>query len=146
LSSKNEEIDFFEEGSNLIYEWLSEEERMQLQEELRGEAVRNIAELRPDSRFFRLLRFVQVKYIGVEGWANRISEILEDLNSRKPDFFIEDLIFKDANNEGVSLLKLKGELMEARPKTAFENLLRQLGLLKEFQRYAASPQEWWQEW
>ena len=146
MSLKNEEFDFFEEASSLIYRWLSEEEREQLHRELYSEEVRNITELRPELRFFRLLHFIQVKYIKVEEWVSRISDLLETISSKNPDFLIEDLSFKDTNNEDVSLSELQEKVTEAKPQTAFEDFLRQLGLQKEFEYYTVSSQKEWREW
>jgi len=146
LSLRNEEFDFFEEASSLIYRWFSEEERAQLHRELSSEEVRNILELRPELRFFRLLHFIQVKYIKVEEWVSRISDLLETLSSKNPDFLIEDLVFKDVNNEDVSLFELQEKVTEAKLQTAFEDFLRQLGLRKEFEYYIGSSQKEWREW
>jgi len=121
--------------ASLIYKWFSEEERVQLHSELYSEGVRNITELRPELRFFRLLHFIQVKYIKIEEWVSKISDLLETIGSKNPDLLIEDLVFKDANNEAVSLLELQEKVTEAKPRTVFENFLRQLRLQKEFEDY-----------
>jgi len=146
LGIENESLDFFEEASSLIYKWLSEEERNQLLMELYGENVRNIAELSPELQFFRLLHFIEVRFIRVEKWGSRIAELLENIRSKNSDLFIEDLVFKDANNDDVSLLELREKLREAKPKITFEHFLQQLGLQKEYERFIASSRERWREW
>ena len=130
MSLENEEFNFFEEASSLIYKWLSEEERMQLRRELYSEEVGSIEELRPELRFLRLLHFIQVKYIKVENWANRISDLLEVFRSKNQRLFIEDTVFKDANGEDVSLMELREKLGEASPKATFSAFLLLITMLK----------------
>ncbi|UCE15616.1 MAG: hypothetical protein JSV12_07020 [Candidatus Bathyarchaeota archaeon] len=124
----------------MIYRWLSEEERNQLLMELYGENVRNIAELSPQLRFFRLLHFIEVRFIRVGKWVSRIAELLENISSENSDLFIEDLIFKDANDEDVRLFELREELREVKPQSAFEDLLRQLEFKEDYERYMSSSQ------
>jgi hypothetical protein len=145
LDSGNEELGFFEEATSLIYKWLSEEERMQLHREFHSEEVRDITELEPELRFFRLLHFIQVKYIKAEEWVRGISDLLETISSENPNFFMKDVTFKDTNDEDVSLVELREKLSEARPQVAFANFLRQLGLQEEFERYLVSSQRGWPE-
>lgn len=140
MSIENENFDFFKEASSLIYRWLSEEERNQLLMELYGENVRNIAELSPQLRFFRLLHFIEVRFIRVGKWVSRIAELLENISSENSDLFIEDLIFKDANDEDVRLFELREELREVKPQSAFEDLLRQLEFKEDYERYMSSSQ------
>ena len=146
MSPKNEEPDFFEEASSLIYRWLSKEERMQLHRELYGEDVRNIEELRPELRFFRLLHFLEVRFIRVEKWVSRITELLENISSKNSNLFIEDLIFKDANDEDVSLMELREKLGEVKPQSAFDDLLWQLEFKEDYERYMSSSQVRGREW
>lgn len=138
MGLENGEINFFEEASSLIYKWLSEEERMQLHREFYSEEVRDITELEPELRLFRLLHFIQVKYIKAEEWVSGIAGLLETISSENPNFLTEDVIFKDANDEDVSLMGLREKFSEARPQSAFTNFLRQLELQEEFERYLAS--------
>ena len=146
MSIENENSGFFEEASSLIYRWLSEEERNQLIMELYGENVRNIAELSPELRFFRLLHFIEVRFIRVEKWISRIAELLQNISSKNPDLFMEDLVFKDANDEDVSLFDLQEKLREVKPQSAFEDLLRQLELKEDYERYVSSSQDRGREW
>lgn len=146
MGIENENFDFFEEASSLIYRWLSEEERNQLVMELYGENVRNIAELSPELRFFRLLHFIEVRFIRVEKWVSRITELLENISSKNSNLFIEDLVFKDANDEDVSLLELREKLREVKPQSAFDDLLRQLEFKEDYERYMNSTQVRGREW
>ena len=146
MGIENENFDFFEEASSLIYKWLSEEERNQLLMELYGENVRNISELSPELRFFRLLHFIEVRFIRVEKWVSRIAELLENISSKNSDFFIEDIVFKGANDEDVSLLELREKLREIKPQSAFEDLLQQIGFKEEYERYMSSSQVRGREW
>jgi hypothetical protein len=146
LDIENENFDFFEEASSLIYTWLSEEERNQLLMELYGENVRNIAELSPELRFFRLLHFLEVRFIRVEKWVSRITELLENISSKNSNLFIEDLIFKDANDEDVSLMELREKLGEVKPQSAFDDLLWQLEFKEDYERYMSSSQVRGREW
>lgn len=145
LGSENEGVNFFEEASSLIYSWLSEEERRQLHEELYSEEIRDISELIPELRLLRLLHFIQVKYIRVAEWVEGISGLLKTINFKKPDFVIEDVVFKDADNEDVSLLWLQEKLREAKPEVTFENFLSQVGLREEYENYTVSSRKGWQE-
>jgi hypothetical protein len=145
LGFENGEFNFFEEASSLIYKWLSEEERVQLHREFFSEEVRDITELEPELRFFRLLHFIQVKYIKAEEWVSGISGLLETISSENPNFLMEDVIFKDVNDKDVGLIELREKFSEARPQIAFANFLRQLELQEEFERYLASSQRGWRE-
>lgn len=145
LSNENEELNFFEEASSLIYSWLSEEERRQLHEELYNEEVRDISELIPELRLLRLLHFIQVKYIRVAEWVDGTLGLLETISFKDPDLVIGDLVFKDADNKDVSLLWLQKKLREAKPQVTFKDFLRQLGLQEEFENYLASSHRGWQE-
>ena len=145
MGNENEGVNFFEEASSLIYSWLSEEERRQLHEELYSEEVRDISELVPELRLLRLLHFIQVKYIRVAEWVDGISGLLETISFKNPDFVIEDIVFKDADNDDVSLLWLQEKLREAKPQVTFENFLSQVGLREEYGNYTASLHRGWQE-
>lgn len=114
--------------------------------ELYGENVRNIAELSPELRFFRLLHFIEVRFIRVEKWVSRITELLENISSKNSNLFIEDLVFKDANDEDVSLLELREKLREVKPQSAFDDLLRQLEFKEDYERYMNSTQVRGREW
>jgi len=139
-------MEFFKEASSLIYHWLTEEERVQLLTELHDEDIRNIEELRPDMRFFRLFHFIQVKYIKVEEWVNSIFRNLESISSKSSNFFAEDLVFKDANDKNVSLLDLQERLTDIRPQSIFRNLLEQVELQEQFKLYLDHLKKRWHEW
>ena len=146
MSLVREEDDFFEEASSLIYSWLSEEEKRQLQAELIEEETASIQELRSDLRFFRLLHFIQVKYIKVEEWISAIFHLLEVVNSKSPNVQIEDIVFKDADDKDVSIRKIQGELRIAKPETIFQGFLEQIKLRSEFSRYLTSLKMMGMEW
>jgi len=146
LSSSREEDDFFEEASSLIYNQLSEEDKIQLHTELADEETPDIKELEPKIRFFRLLNFIEVRYVRVEDWTKKTFDSLEYINSKSQNLPIEDLVFKDANNEDVSFRSLLSRLETLKPRKSFEVLLVQLGLQEEFRKYLDSPKVEWSEW
>jgi hypothetical protein len=150
LALENEDIQFFREASSLIYDWLTkeEEDRVQLHTELYAEKIRNIEKLDPKKLFFRLIHYIQVKYIKVQEWANDVFKNLESIQSKVPDFSIEDLIFRDANEKDVSLRELQSELSKREPSAVFKSFLDQLELQEQFRHYLNSLQEReeWQEW
>jgi hypothetical protein len=139
LSDKDED-NFFEEASGLIYNWLSDEEKLQLNLELIEEETINIKNLKPKLRFFRLLHFLYVKYIRVDDWVIKLHVFLETINS-KTQKIIVDLKFKDTNEEEVSLLEYSKKLRSANLKSFFEELLEQTELKEEFNFYIDSLNE-----
>ncbi len=142
LSDKDED-DFFEAASLLIYNWLSNEEKLQLHLELIEEEILNIKTLRPKLRFFRLLHFLNVKYVRVDGWVTEIHGFLETINSKsqKNQNIIEDITFKDTNEEEVSLFEYSTKLRSANLKSLFEEFLEQTELKEEFNFYIDSLKE-----
>lgn len=142
----NRDEEFFQEASSLLYNWLPEEEKRQLHIELAGEEILSIKELRPDLRFFRLLHFIQVKYVKVEEWIARIFGFVKTINSNNPDFPITDVVLKDANDKNVSLGVLWKALKTVMSEIDFQSFLKQLELQEGFRTYLDSLKMEWLEW
>ena len=123
----------------MMYDWLPEEEKLQLHAELADEEIRNIEELEPKMRFFRLLHFIQVKYIEVGEWTGDIFHFLEIVNSKcSNNMIIQDLVFRDANDKEVSLRGIQQEIRVLKPQTIFRSFLEELRLREEFSSYLNS--------
>lgn len=138
MSFLTREDSFWEEASALLYDWLSEDDRWLLRSELYEEDIADLRELSPNIRFFRLLHFVQVKYIRVEEWVDAISGFVETINSKNPDATIEGIILEDEEGKEVSLRQIRREVHELRPQAVFGELLETLELQEEYSLFLQS--------
>lgn len=134
----------------MMYDWLTQEERVQFHNELIQEEIYNLEDLRPMQRFFRLLHFIYVKYFRVKKWVGEILRFVEDFNSKAltDNFFIKDLMFVDSNQEKVSLFQCWDEL-QRRTKdlpVTFRSFLKYLDLEKECKIYLESLKRMREEW
>jgi hypothetical protein len=141
LTPNENEGNFFKDASDLIYNWLSDEERIQLHEEL-GDGIRSINDLEPNERFFALLRFVEVKYVKITKWIDDILSLLETIKWKDPDFVTEDIVFSETDGEYASLReiqrRLRGAFTEAGGSQDIEALLERLNLRELFNHYVES--------
>ena len=104
----NEE--FFEEVFSLIYEWLSEGDKIQLKREISNQEFPSFDELSPMIRFFRLLNFIEVRYIKIENWIDKTSELLETFRLENEGFNLSDLVIIDDNKQTIKFSNLTQEI------------------------------------
>ena len=129
---------FFEKASMMIYEWLSEEEKLKLNMELIDEGFSNINDLSIKERLFRLLNFLEVKYIRAEEWIRYTLNYLEAINGNsQTNTRIEDVEIKLIGERNLSISQMAKKFLDKSLKESFTGTLKELGLEKEYKRYIA---------
>jgi len=133
--TKTERI-FFEKATIMIYEWLSDEEKLALNIELRGERVRGIYDLEIKDRFFRLLNFLEVKYTRVEEWIKRIFQGIEEINAVSlSDATIRDIEIKRFEDKTLRLSNVASKLLDSDLKDYFFATLKKMELERGYKGY-----------
>jgi len=136
--TENERI-FFEEAAMIIYDWLSEDERLKLNSELISEGFFGINDLRIKDRFFRLFNFLEVKYTRIEKWIRETLQRLEEINvMAQNENRIEDIEIKIIEDKRLKISEVAEKFLERDLMGYFIATLRKLELEKEYKRYIAS--------
>lgn len=135
--SESERI-FFEKAAMIIYEWLSDDEKLKFNSELMSEGFLGIDDLRVKDRFFRLFNFLEVKYIRVEKWIEEMFQYLEEINAMsKNDTKIKDIEITGLGDKSLRISEVVEKFSEGNLKGYFIAILRKLGLEQEYKRYIA---------
>lgn len=133
--SKSERI-FFARAANIIYEWLSDEDKLEFNAELRSEGFFGIDDLTVKDRFFRLLNFLEVKYIRVERWIEKIHQCLEEINvASKNNTKIEDIEIKRLLDKSLTVSEVGEKFLQKEATEHFNRTLEKLGLKEGYERY-----------
>lgn len=135
--SESERV-FFEKATMIIYEWLSDDEKLKFNSELMSEGFFGIDDLRVKDRFFRLFNFLEVKYIRVEKWIEETFQRLKEINAMSQnDNRIEDIEIKILGDKSLRISEVAEKFLERDLKGYFIATLRKLELEEEYKRYIA---------
>lgn len=137
-SLNDSERSFFEKAAIIIYEWLSDEEKLKLNSELSSEGLLDIDDLRITDRFFRLLNFLEVNYIKVQKWIEEIFQCLKEINAiSQNNTKIKDVEIKHFRGESLRISEVAEKFSETDLGDYFIATLRKLELEEEYKRYIA---------
>lgn len=129
---------FFEKATTMIYKWLSDEEKLALNIELRSEGFLGINDLGIKDRFFRLLNFLEVKYTRVEEWIKGIYQYIEKINAVSyDDSQINEIEIKLFVDKILRLSDVEKKFLGSDLKGYFFTTLRKAELERGYKRYVA---------
>lgn len=129
------EEDFFSEAYRAMYNWLSEDEKVQFSLELINDEGQIHDDSNSEFRFFRLLNFIEIKYIRLEKYVKTIYEEIENVSNNNSDYIIKDIIIKDENDADFLLSTLGNYINEINPESLFKKLLINLEIEKNYIKY-----------
>lgn len=136
---EKETDEFFENAFSMILEKLTNEEKVEYEDEL-AEEGKTFKELTPRNRFFSLVRFIEVKYVMMAKWIKSISKSLvlinESYNGESP---LKDIVFIDEAQNKVSF----GDFQKQEHKfeelaDSFKQVLQQMELMPDYENYLRS--------
>lgn len=136
-----DDLSFFRDATNKIYNWLPLDKKTKLNIELASEELSNIEELAEKERFFRLLHFLEVNYIKVVDWAEQTIQRLKRFDEAHEITNIKDIEIELVERETFSLHKIFNELSESGIKDLFYSTLDSLELEKEYKYYLLRRRE-----
>ena len=136
-----DDLAFFRDAANKIYDWLPPDKKIKLHIELASEGLSNIEELAENERFFRLLHFLEVNYIKVVDWTEQTIQRLKRFDEAHEITNIKDIEIELAERETFSLHKISNELLESKITDLFYSTLDSLELGKEYKYYLLRRRE-----
>lgn len=127
---------FFEQASMTIYKWFADEEKLKITSELRSGGLLGINDLKVKDRLFRLLHFIEVRYVRIGKWVNDIFRHLKEINAiPQSETKIEDVEINDLQDKILRLSTVAEKFSEGNIEKYFVATLRELELEKEYKQY-----------
>lgn len=133
MSESTDDIDFYAQAYQLIYTWLTDEEKIQFNIETLDEKLSfNNERFLP--QLLRLIHFLQVKYVNLEKYTDGIFSNLSHISEVDSNKKIQDIVIS-YEDEKYSLLNLQKTLKREKTGDRFQSFLKETRLKQLYDRY-----------
>ena len=135
LTNSQEDDSFYQLGYNRVYNWLTSNERYNFDQETEIEEDNFGKYWTWEEKFFRIINFVQIKYVNIEKYVSLVDKNIDVLRSSNKDALIRDFVFTDNNDNEVYLSEIKGVIDEIKPTISFNDLIEGLEIKDKYEAF-----------
>ena len=123
MSNLRNEDDFYQQGFQLIYNWLTEEEKIDYNIELLNEYSKETDKMWRN-KFYRILRYIEVKHVNLQKYTQGLFENFSILNKEHSHNEINDIMLQ--SEPKLSMRLLNNKYVEENVMKLFINMLKDI--------------------